>query len=117
MLDMIEAGWLTDRMNLAALLGSISPLAIRLARPWVLGSGGYVFVLTMHYDLVWMISTGLAGGAGLMACCGIGRRQRQSFETPQVSRFVSFLPPNRSAAQNQDLLSSSVRLIAVGGRL
>ena len=29
-------------------------------------SGGYVFDLTMRYDWVWMISTGLAVGAGLM---------------------------------------------------
>lgn len=29
-------------------------------------SGGYVFDLTMRYDWVWMISTGLAAGAGLM---------------------------------------------------
>ena len=29
-------------------------------------SGGYVFDLTMRYDGVWMISTGLAVGAGLM---------------------------------------------------
>lgn len=29
-------------------------------------SGGYVFDLTMRYDWVWMMSTGLAAGAGLM---------------------------------------------------
>ncbi|MFS2012694.1 MFS transporter [Azospirillum sp. CT11-132] len=35
-------------------------------------SGGYVFDLTMRYDWVWMISTGLAVGGGLMVfllCC------------------------------------------------
>lgn len=124
MLGMIGAGWLTDRMNRVALLGSIyllrgltflilmnigasyemlvvfavlfgavdyatvpvtaslvaSHIGLRvmgLAMGLISGghslgaalgawSGGYLFDLTMRYDWVWMISTGLAVGAGLM---------------------------------------------------